>query len=70
MLNDCYVEIEKTEDFVLFLQGNVKSLYQVKAYLSKDKHHDLFLTGIIQVTHTKIKLMTFILDCAVFLTVK
>lgn len=37
LLNDCYVEIEKTEDFVLFLQGNVKSLYQVKAYLSKDK---------------------------------
>lgn len=37
LLNDCYVEIEKTEDFVLFLQGNVKALYQVKAYLSKDK---------------------------------
>lgn len=37
LLDDCYVEIEKTEDFVLFLQGNVKSLYQVKAYLSKDK---------------------------------
>ena len=37
LLDDCYVEIEKTEDFVLFLQGDVKSLYQVKAYLSKDK---------------------------------
>lgn len=37
LLDDCYVEIEKTEDFVLFLQGNAKSLYQVKAYLSADK---------------------------------
>jgi len=37
LLDDCYVEIEKTEDFVLFLQGKVKSLYQVKAYLSTDK---------------------------------
>jgi len=37
LLDDCYVEIEKTEDFVLFLQGNIKSLYQVKAYLSTDK---------------------------------
>lgn len=37
LLADCYVEIEKTEDFVLFLNGNVKSLYQVKAYLSTDK---------------------------------
>ncbi len=37
LLDNCYVEIEKTEDFVLFLQGDVKSLYQVKAYLSQDK---------------------------------
>jgi len=37
LLDGCYVEIEKTEDFVLFLQGSVKSLYQVKAYLSTDK---------------------------------
>jgi hypothetical protein len=36
-LDDCYVEIEKTEDFVLYLQGKVKSLYQVKAYLSTNK---------------------------------
>lgn len=37
LLKDCYVEIEKTEDFVLVLQGKVKSLYQVKAYLSTDR---------------------------------
>lgn len=37
LLDDCYVEIEKTEDFVLFLQGSVISLYQVKAYLSTNK---------------------------------
>jgi|GEM_PF-849508 len=37
LLDDCYIEIEKTEDFVLFLHGKVKSLYQVKAYLSTDK---------------------------------
>lgn len=37
LLHDCYVEIEKTEDFVFFLQGKVQSLYQVKAYLSTDK---------------------------------
>lgn len=37
LLEDCYVEIEKTEDFVLVLHGEIKSLYQVKAYLSTDK---------------------------------
>jgi len=37
LLDNCYVEIEKTEDFVLFLQGKANSLYQVKAYLSTDK---------------------------------
>jgi hypothetical protein len=42
LLDDCYVEIEKTEDFVLFLQGSVKSLYQVKAYLSTDKVSSFF----------------------------
>lgn len=35
--DDCYVEIEKTEDFVIFIQGKVKALYQVKAYLSTNK---------------------------------
>lgn len=35
--DDCYVEIEKTEDFVIFIQGKVKALYQVKAYLSTSK---------------------------------
>lgn len=37
LLDNCYVEIEKTEDFVLFIHGKVTALFQVKAYLSTDK---------------------------------
>lgn len=37
LLENCYIEIEKNEDFVLFIRGQVKALFQVKAYLSKNK---------------------------------
>lgn len=40
--DDCYVEIEKTEDFVIFIKGKVKALYQVKAYLSTNKADSFF----------------------------
>lgn len=33
----CYVEVEKTDDFVIFVSGKAKALYQVKAYLSSNK---------------------------------
>lgn len=33
----CYIEVEKTEDFVIFISEKVEALYQVKAYLSSDK---------------------------------
>lgn len=34
-LDNCYVEIEKTEDFIIYIHGVAVGLYQVKAYLSK-----------------------------------
>lgn len=37
--DDCYVEIEKTEDFVIFVQGKVKALYQVYAFFCFHTHY-------------------------------
>lgn len=62
LLDDCYVEIEKTEDFVLFLQGKVNSLYQVKAYLSTDKRSS-FYTAMKKLIEHRDKLNTPDAEC-------
>lgn len=36
-LDDCYVEIEKIEDFIIYINNKIVSLNQVKAYLSTQK---------------------------------
>ena len=41
----CYIEVEKTEDFVIFISEKVEALYQVKAYLSSDKISSFLLSN-------------------------
>lgn len=62
LLEDCYVEIEKTEDIVLVLQGKVKALYQVKAYLSTDKTAS-FSKAIEKLMEHRSKLKSLAADC-------
>jgi hypothetical protein len=62
LLDNCYVEIEKTEDFVLFLQGKVNSLYQVKAYLSTNKTSS-FCGAMIKLIEHRSKLGVLTADC-------
>lgn len=62
LLDDCHVEIEKTEDFVLVVQGKVKALYQVKAYLSTDKTAS-FLEAIKKLIEHRSELKSLAAEC-------